>query len=149
MKDIRERLITLLRNSFATPQIGRLAKKLKEPASTIHYNLKKLEQEGKIKTYKAVFDHASIEEGFCIFILINLSPNEYGDPERIAKDLVKHPEIESINVITGDWEMLVKVRVKNQDAYYAFLRNVISRKGIEKVKSLTSLKELKSEFVSM
>jgi DNA-binding Lrp family transcriptional regulator len=147
MKNIDEKLIPLLKDGFCTPQIARLAKRLKEPATTLQYNIKKLEKNGAIKVYKAVFDHKKIGEGFCAYVLITLSPDEYGNPERIGSDLSKHPQIQSIDIITGDWEIILKVRVKDQDAYYSFVKNVISRKGITKIHTLTSLKEVKSEFV--
>jgi len=149
MKDIREKLIDLFKKGYCTPQIARIAKKIKEPSSTIHYNIKKLEKEGKILQYNAVFNSKKIDKSFCVFLLINLSPNEYGDPERIANELIKFNQIESINIITGDWEMLIKIKTKDQDEYYSFVKNVISRKGIAKIKSLTTLKELKSEFVEI
>jgi len=149
MKNITPKLIKLFKEGYCTPQIARIAKKIKEPSTTIHYNIKKLEKEKTIRTYKAVFDYKKINEGFCCFVLINLSPDEYGNPERIGKELTKHPEIESIDICTGDCELILKVRTKDQEEYYNFVKNVISRKGIIKIKSLTSLKQLKTEFVKL
>ena len=149
MKDIQPRLIDVFKKGYCTPQIAQVAKKLKEPATTIHYNIKRLEKEGAIKAYKAVFDYKKINEGFCAFVLISLSPDEYGDPEKIGKELARHTEIESVDIATGDWEMVVKVRTKDQDAYYELVKNVISRKGVTKIKTLTSLKQLKTEFVEL
>ena len=149
MKDIQPKLIDAFKKGYCTPQIAQVAKKLKEPSTTIHYNIKKLEKEGAIKAYKAVFDYKKINEGFCAFVLISLSPDEYGNPEKIGKELAKHPEIESVDIATGDWEMVVKVRTKDQDAYYELVKNVISRKGVTKIKTLTSLKQLKTEFVEL
>jgi Lrp/AsnC family transcriptional regulator len=146
MKNIQSRLIPLLQESYCTPQISRIAQKLKEPSTTIHYNIKRLEQEGAIQTYKAVFNPAQIQQGFCAYVLITLSPDEYGNPERIGKELAKHPEIESVDVCTGDWELILKVRAKDQDSYYHFVKNIISRKGIIKINTLLSLKQLKTEF---
>ena len=149
MKDIRSKLVNLLKEGYCTPQISKVAKKLQEASTTIHYNIHKLEKEGAIKSYKAVFDYKKIDEGFCCFVLVNLSPDEYGDPERISKELSKHREIESVDVCTGDCELVLKTRVKDQDAYYNLVKNVISRKGIIKIKTLTSLKQIKTEFVSL
>ncbi|MEK6868458.1 MAG: Lrp/AsnC family transcriptional regulator [Nanoarchaeota archaeon] len=149
MKNIEQKVLPLLKKGYCTPQIAQIAKKTKEPSTTIHYNIKKLEKEGAIKAYKAVFDYKKIEEGFCAFVLISLSPDEYGDPEKIGKELSKHPEIESVDIATGDWEMIIKVRTKDQDAYYEFVKHVISRKGVTKIKSLTSLKQVKTEFVEL
>ena len=148
MKNIRPKLIRLFKEGYCTPQIARIARTIDEPSTTIHYNIKKLENEGAIKTYKAVFDYRKIDEGFCAYILIALSPAGYSTPERIGQDLAKHKEVESVDLITGDWELIVKVRTKNQDEYYDFLRNVISTKeGLQKTKSMVSLKQTKTNFV--
>ena len=64
MKNIQPKLINLFKDGYCTPQIARVAKKLKEPSTTIHYNIKKLEKEKAICTYKAVFDYKKIGEGF-------------------------------------------------------------------------------------
>jgi DNA-binding Lrp family transcriptional regulator len=148
MKDIKPKLIRLFKEGYCTPQISRIAIAIDEPSATIHYNIKRLEEEGAIKTYKAVFDYKKIGEGFCAFLLIALSPSEYADPERIAADLAKHREVESVNIVAGDWELIVKVRTKDQDEYFSLLKNVISKeKGIEKTRSIISLKDIKTEFM--
>jgi len=150
MKNIRPRLIRLFKEGYCTPQIAKIAKTIDEPSATLHYNIKKLENDGAIKTYKAVFDYAKIDEGFCAFLLLAFSPDEYGTPERIARELARHKEVESVDLITGEWELIVKVRTKDQDDYYKFLTNVISRqKGFQKTKSMVSLKQFKTEFVIM
>jgi len=148
MKNIKPRLIKLFKEGYCTPQIARIAKTINEPSATIHYNIKKLEKEGTIKTYKAVFDYKKIEEGFCAYILIALSPAEYSTPERIAREIAKHKEVESIDLITGDWELIVKVRTKDQDEYYNFLRDVLSgQEGFQKTKTMISLKQIRPSLL--
>src|SRR3989338_183533 len=149
MKDIRQKLVEQLRTGNCTPRIALLARKLKEPSTTLHYNIKKLEREGAILGYKAVFDHRKIGDGFTAFVLLTLSPDEYGDPERLANEFAKHPQIESVDIITGDWELILKVRTKDQDDYFEFVKKVISKKGVTKIKTLTSLRQMKSEFVEL
>jgi DNA-binding Lrp family transcriptional regulator len=148
MKDIKPKLIRLFKEGYATPQIGRIAKETCEPAATIHYNIKKLENEGTIRTYKAVFDYKKIDEGFCTYVLIALSSDIYGEPEKAANSLAKHREVESVDVLTGDWELILKIRTKDQDEYFDFLKRVIAKeKGIVKTRSMVSLKQVKTEFV--
>jgi len=149
MKDIKPKLIRLFKEGYCTPQIARIAKKIHEPSTTIHYNIKKMEQEKVIRTYKAVFDYKKIDEGFYAIVLISLSPDEYGNPEKIGAEFAKHPQIESVDICTGDWEMVITVRAKDQDEYYNLVKNVISRKGVAKIKTLTSLKQIKTEFVEL
>lgn len=148
MKDIKPKLIRLFREGYCTPQIARIARSINEPSATIHYNIKKLEKDGAIRAYKAVFDHRKIDEGFTVFILIALSSSEFSDPERAAHDLARHREVESVDILAGDWELLLKVRTRDQDEYFEFLKTVISKQpGIENTNSIISLKETKSEFV--
>jgi DNA-binding Lrp family transcriptional regulator len=149
MKNIQPRLVELFKEGYCTPQIGRIARAIDEPSTTIHYNIKKLEKEGVIKTYKAVFDYKKINEGFCVYVLISLASKQYSDPENIARTLARQKEVESVDILTGDWELIVKIRVGSQDEYYDFLKKVIAKQeGIRKTKSMISLRHLKTEFVS-
>jgi Lrp/AsnC family leucine-responsive transcriptional regulator len=148
MKDIQLKLIRLFKEDYCAPQIGRIARETGEPATTIHYNIKKLERAGIIRTYKAVFDYRKIDEGFCVYMLISLSSSEYTEPERIANQLARQKEVESVDILAGDWELLLKIRTKDQDEYFQFLKEVISKeKGIENTNSIISLKQVKTEFV--
>lgn len=149
MKNIRNDITELLKTGYCTPSIVKLARKLKEPSTTIHYNVKQMEKDRTVKTYKAVLDYKKIDEGFCSYVLINLSPDEYSNPDRIAKELAKFPEIESVDIITGDWEIIAKIRASSIDAYYNFVKGALSRKGIAKVTSLNSLRQIKTEFVEI
>lgn len=148
MKDIQTKLIRLFKEGYCTPQIGRIARETNEPAATIHYNIRKLEKLGIVRTYKAVFDYRKIDEGFCVYILIALSSSEYAEPERVADQLARQKEVESVDILAGDWELLLKIRTKDQDEYFRFLKEVISKeKGIENTNSIISLKQVKTEFV--
>src|SRR3989338_56137 len=149
MKDIGPKLIDLFKKNYCAPQIAKIAIKLKEPSTTIHYNIKKLEKEGKIKTYKAVFDYKKIGEGHCTYIMVNLIQEKYAEPEEVAKELAKDPRVESIDICTGDYELLVKLRTKDIDEYYEYVKNAIKRHGFAKTISVTSLKQIKTEFVEL
>jgi len=152
MKNIRHKLIELFKEGYCTPQLSRIAKKINEPSATIHYNIKKLEKEGAIKTYKAVFDYEKIEEGFCAYVLINVSPSEYEHDwskyeTGIVRELAKHKEVESLDIITGEWDMVLKIRTKDQGEFYDFLGKVVNRVAIQKSISLVSLRQIKSDFI--
>jgi DNA-binding Lrp family transcriptional regulator len=150
MKDIQPKLIRLFKEGYCTPQIARIAREIDEPSATIHYNIKKLENAGAIKTYKAVFDYKQINEGFCAFVLMALSSTEYSAPEEIAGILARHREVESVDILAGEWELILKIRTKDQDEYFEFLKEVLSKqKGIAKTSSIVSLKQIKTEFVRL
>ena len=150
MKNIEEKLIELMRGGFCSPHIANISRRLGQPASTIHYNLKKMEGEGKIRSYVAVFDNKKIGLGVCNYVLVTVSPEEFGpNTERLPKELSKSPFVQSVAIVTGDWELILKVRSKDTDEYYKFIQYLQSRKGVTKVKSLTILREFKTEFVEI
>jgi len=149
MKDIRQKIIKLFKEGNCTPQISVIAKKLKEPSTTIHYNIKKLEKEKAVKTYKAVFDYKKIDQGHCTFVSINLSQEDYGDPEIIGKQIARDPRVESIDVCTGGYELIVKLRTKDIDEYYETIKEWVKKYNFRKTVSVTSLKQIKTEFVEL
>ena len=152
MKNIKPELVRLFKQGYCTPQISRIAKAIDEPSTTIHYNIKKLEKEGTIRTYKAVFDYTKIEEGFCAYVLINVFPLEYEHnwskyETQIVRELAKHKEVESLDLITGEWDMILKIRTRDQNDFYDFLGKVVNRVAIQKSVSLVSLRQVKSDFI--
>ncbi len=114
MKNIRPKLIKLFKEGYCTPQIARIAKAINEPSATIHYNIKKLENEGAIKTYKAVFDYNKIDEGFCVYLFIKLTSKAGADPDRITSEMARYKEFESADLLAGEWDVVLKIRTKDQ-----------------------------------
>ncbi len=147
MKNLESRLLEMLSRGYCVPRLADIAKALGEPGTTIHYNIKKLEKERKVLAYKAVFDQAAIGKSVCNYVLINTDPEEYSNPERIAGELSKLEEVESVDIITGQYEILIKVRTRTIDEFYNFVKKALSRKGFAKTTTITSLKQIKSEFV--
>lgn len=132
-----------------SPKIAELAFKLQIANSTIHYNIKKMEEEGKILGYKGVFNHKKVNQGFCSFTLMKLDGKYYDDLHsfnEFAKLLANHDKVESVDLITGEWEFLVKIRARDQDEYWASLQEIINKVPIIKINSMISLKQIKSEY---
>ncbi len=147
MKDLKPALIGLLKQGYCTPKISAIAKKLGSLSTTVHYNIKSMERGGVIKGYKAVFDYKRIGEGFCTYVLVSLDSAEYKDPGKIANELAKYEQVESVDIITGGWELIAKVRTADIEGYYEFSKRVLSLKGIGKTQSLNSLMQVKTEFM--
>ncbi len=148
MKDIREKLLKLLKSGYCTPKISLLAKKLGIGSTTIHYNIKRLEQDGVITGYRAILDYDKAGMGFTSYILVNLLPNQYDDPEKICKRIAGFDEVESVDIVTGQYEIIIKARTSSIDEYYSFIRRLLKIKGISRITSLNSLKEIKSDFLA-
>jgi DNA-binding Lrp family transcriptional regulator len=147
MKDIKPKLIRLFKEGYCTPQIARIARKTNEPSATLHYNIRKLENEGAIRTYKAVFDYRKIDEGFCTYLFIKLTAKAGAEPDTIIGGLARYEEVDSADILAGEWDIVLKVRTKDQDAYYDLLKSILHREGVEKSMSVISLKQVKTDYV--
>lgn len=146
MKDIKARLTNLLGKGYCTPRISELAKALKEPPATIHYNIKQLEKD-TIRGYRAVFNYKAIEQGFCAYVLIHMAPEEGIDPAKIPIELAEYPQVESVDIVMGDWDVILRVRMKDVDEYYQFLKNVLLKKRLSRIQTVASTKQIKDEFM--
>lgn len=51
--------------------------------------------------------------------------------------------------LAGVWDLVLKVRTRDQDEYYELLKRILAREGIKETTSLISLKQLKTEFVPL
>ncbi len=91
-----------------------------------------------IKEYKAVLDAKRLENGTTAFILASVS---YGIKDKedmisqrnIAQEIAKLPEVQEVHIITGDWDVLIKVKAKDVDTVGKFVIDKLRFvKGIEK-----------------
>ena len=54
-----------------------------------------------------------------------------------------------MDVCTGGYELFVKLRTKVADEYYELIKSWIKKFNFKKTVSITSLKQLKTEFVEI
>ncbi len=84
-----------------------------------------------------------------MYLFIKLTASAGADPDKITGELARYEEVESADLLAGEWDVILKVRTKDQDEYYEVLKSILAREGVEKTTSLISLKQVKTEFVLM
>ena len=115
-----------------------IARRIGSPITTVFAKTKRMEQLGVIKEYRAILDSRKLDYGTTAFILASVSygaKNDASTPTQrdIAKEVARFPEVQEVHIITGDWDMLIKLKGKDVDTLGKI---VIDRlrlvKGIEK-----------------
>jgi Lrp/AsnC family leucine-responsive transcriptional regulator len=115
-----------------------IARKVGSPITTVFAKTKRMEQFGVIKEYRAILDSRKLGYGTTAFILASVSYGAKNDARTstqrdIAKEVARFPEVQEVHIITGDWDMLIKLKGKDVDTLGKI---VIDRlrlvKGIEK-----------------
>jgi len=97
-----------------------ISKKVDTPISTVFAKTKRMESEGIIKAYKAVLDAKRLDRGTSAFILVSFEQQSSGQqtsPSQrdVAKEIAKLREVQEVHIVSGDWDMIVKVKAKDVD----------------------------------
>jgi DNA-binding Lrp family transcriptional regulator len=115
-----------------------IAADLSLPITTVYARIKRMEQLGIVKAYKAVLDGRKLERGATSFILASFAYRPKGQGEilsqrDVARDIASFDEVQEVHIITGDWDILIKTKTKDVDAVGKFVIDKLRTvKGIEK-----------------
>lgn len=113
----RHILGTLKSNSSLSMQM--IAKKTGIPVATVHHRIKKLNAEGIIKRYTIDIDEAKLGRKMVVHVLIKATPKS--DHTVLLEKLMKHEWVEDGSVITGAFDVIIKVRLADVDALDQFV----------------------------
>jgi len=115
-----------------------IAKNINTPITTIFSKIKRMEQLGIIKGYKAILDSSKLDRGIGAFILVSVSYGIEGSQIDVATEMARFPEVQEVQIITGDWDILIKLKARDVDSIGKFVIDKLRQvKGIQK--TLTSV----------
>lgn len=118
-----------------------IAKKLGSPITTVYAKIKRMEELGIIKQYKAILDSKKLDKGTTAFILVSFAYRPGGrekplSQRDIAKQISAFAEVQEVHVITGDWDILIKIKADHVDTLGKFVMDKLRMvEGIEKTLS--------------
>jgi Lrp/AsnC family leucine-responsive transcriptional regulator len=120
MSEISEKDLEILRilQENCRLRAKEISKKVDTPISTVFAKTKRMESEGIIKAYKAVLDARKLDKGATAFILVSFEQQIAGqqmNPSQrdVAKEIAKLKEVQEVHIISGDWDILAKVKAKD------------------------------------
>lgn len=85
-------------------------------APSVHARVQRLEREGFIRGYHADIDPEKVGRGLTAFVSIGLEGARKGElprTEMVADQLRKDPDVLEVHAITGEDDLLVKVRTSD------------------------------------
>jgi Lrp/AsnC family leucine-responsive transcriptional regulator len=115
-----------------------IASRIGSPITTVFAKIKRMEEQDIIKGYNAILDARKLDHGTTAFILASVSYETKNDDtgvsqRSIAKEISRFPEVQEVHIITGDWDLLIKVRGKDVDEVGEFVIDQLRMvRGIEK-----------------
>jgi len=113
-----------------------IARKINSPITTVFAKMRRMEQQEVIKEYKAILDSKKLNFGTTAFILASFSYRNGETPlsqRVIAEQIARFPEVQAVHIISGDWDILIKIKEESVDAVGNFVIDKLRTvKGIEK-----------------
>lgn len=98
-------------------------------ASAVHERVRKLEQAGVIRGYRAVVDAASL--GFLVTALIAATPLDPRQPDDLPERLAElFPEVEDCYSVAGEANYLLKVRTRTTSDLEDLIRRLRDDGGV-------------------
>ncbi|MDH2018305.1 Lrp/AsnC family transcriptional regulator [Acinetobacter ursingii] len=139
----RKILSALRQNGRLT--IAQLSEQIGLSSSPCWTRLKRLETLKIIDGYTANINPKAIGIKDLFFIEITLERHDDEMLEQFSQALADIPEVIEAHLVTGEYDYLVKVAVKDAEHYERFLRKKLySIKGIRHTRSTFALRPLKS-----
>ena len=93
--------------------IGKIARKTGIPIATVHHRIKKLKTNGIIKRYTIEVDHVKLGRKMIAYVMVKAMRK--ADQSVLLHTIAKHDHVEEGAMITGEFDLVFKVRVKDID----------------------------------
>lgn len=125
LDDMNKELLHLLQND-CKQSISKLSDALGIGISSIHARVKALKDTGVIKKYSAVVDPVKVDRETLAFILVTVRYRVPGKKDVLSQrdfcqSIALHPLVQGVHVLSGEYDVLLKVRTKNIDAMNRFI----------------------------
>lgn len=131
----------------ASLSISELASRLNMPRTTVQERIKKLSSKGIIKRFTVIPDYARLGKPVTAFILVSFLPGANISQKRLAQELAMLPGVQEVYLISGEWDILLKVRGESlQSIGELVIDKLRAMEGVGKTMTCTSFLTIKEEY---
>ena len=103
-----------------------LSNKLKLSVTAVYERIRKLEREGVISKYVALENQVEVERTFTAFCQIKLVQHTKSNVVQFETQVAKLPEVLECYHVSGEYDYILKVMVKDMEAYREFMLNKLT-----------------------
>jgi Lrp/AsnC family leucine-responsive transcriptional regulator len=103
-----------------------ISKEVGKGISTVHARVKALEQSQVIKQYTSVLDPVMLNRPTLALIFVTIRYRVPGETDLLSqkefcKDIAKHPFVQEVFVLSGEYDVFLKVRTKDVEEMNRFI----------------------------
>ena len=122
-----------------------LARKISLSPPATHSRLKRIEKDGYIRQYTAVVDREKAGYDLLCFIHIAMQMHQYEQVDKFRKLMQKMPEVLECHHITGEYDYLLKVVLRNRKDLERFVVDRLTPiPGVSRIHTSLVFTEVKS-----
>lgn len=123
-----------------------IADKIGKSVSPVYERIRKLEENGIIQQYVAILNKRKIDKSLTAYTNIQLKEHADHMMKTFEQEVIRIPEVMECYHMTGQYDYLLKVALKDMDEYYSFILNKVARlPNVGTVQSFFVLYEAKKE----
>ncbi len=146
MFDELDEKIILALESNSRVSFRELAKTLGSSTSTVALRVKRMESSGIIRRYAADLDREKL--GFDLTALIEITIR--GQPLlKVQAQIARLPQVVSVWDITGHFDSIVLVRVRNRRELSATVKKILDVDGVEHTDTHLILNAVKENYLTL
>jgi Lrp/AsnC family leucine-responsive transcriptional regulator len=138
------RILQLLQHDarLTTKEIG---DKIGKSTTPVYERIKKLQEKGYILRYVAILNNKLIQKNLTAYTQIHLKEHAQDSLLQFEREVIKLNEVMECYHMTGAFDYLLKIAVKDMEEYYDFAVNKLAHiSNLETVQTFFALHEAKN-----
>ena len=140
---IDKKILTLLQQNGRISNVD-LSKAVDLSPTPCLERMRRLEQQGFIKSYAALLDPKALGVELLVFVEITLARNSPDVFNEFNRAVIKVPSVLECHLVSGNFDYLIKARVANMDEYRRFLgETLLTLPGVADSRSYVVMEEVK------
>ncbi|MGA0555149.1 Lrp/AsnC family transcriptional regulator [Larkinella sp. VNQ87] len=148
MVDKTDRQIMALLQEDARLTIQEIGQRINLSKSPIHERIKRLEREGVIEKYVTLLNKRKLGNNLVVFCHVTLDKQTRETFVVFDQTIAQLPEVMECNLVSGSFDYLLKIIVRDMEAYNRFYQERLSViPGILNISSFFVMSEVKNTTV--
>ena len=143
MDEVDKRILRLVQRD-STLSLNDLSEQVNLSSTPCWKRIKRLEEQGVIRSRVALLDAQKLQLGVSVFVHIKTQYHDSGWLEHFSTTVLAFDEVVECYRMAGEWDYLLRVVVKDISAFDQFYKKLVNRvDGLTDVTSSFSMEEIK------
>ncbi|MCL4335289.1 MAG: Lrp/AsnC family transcriptional regulator [Candidatus Thermoplasmatota archaeon] len=128
-------------------KISDISRVLDIPRVTVYERIQNMIRQGVIKKFSAIPDFSALGYPVTSFVLVLFDASRGISEKKLAEKIARMKNVEEVHIITGEWDLLLKVRAQSMDDLgNMVLEKLRETEGVGKTQTIAIFQTVKDGF---